>query len=85
MTRTFTLTIAAAALLGASLLAAADVTQKSALTLAGAQKVIAGAVAEARRLNTTAAIAVVDDDEIVVGVGNALALRLVQVGQLVGP
>ncbi len=69
MKTTFTLTITAAALLGTSLLTAADVIQKNALTLDGARKVVASAVAEARRLNTTAAIAVVDDG------GNILALE----------
>jgi uncharacterized protein GlcG (DUF336 family) len=70
MKKTLTLTITAAALLGTSMsVVAADITQKKALTLDGARKVVASAVAEARRLNTTAAIAVVDDG------GNVLALE----------
>ncbi len=45
------------------------VTPRHALTLDGARRVIAGAVAEARRLNTTGVIAVVDEG------GNLMALE----------
>src|SRR3990172_10163976 len=44
-------------------------TEKKALTLAGAQKVTAAMLAEAKRLNTTGVVAVVDDD------GNLMALE----------
>ena len=69
MTRTVSFTLTAAACFGTTLLTAADVTQKKALTIDGARKVVASAVAEARRLNTSGAIAVVDDG------GNLLALE----------
>src|SRR5256885_6066501 len=46
----------------------AQVAEKKTLTLAGAEKVVAAALSEARRLKTTGAIAVVDDG------GNLLAL-----------
>jgi uncharacterized protein GlcG (DUF336 family)/mannose-6-phosphate isomerase-like protein (cupin superfamily) len=45
------------------------VTEKKVLTLAGAQKVTAAMLAEAKRLNTTGAVAVVDDG------GNLMALE----------
>src|SRR5512142_3084760 len=48
---------------------ASPVTEKKVLTLAGAQKVTAAMLAEARRLNTTGAVAVVDDG------GNLMALE----------
>ena len=46
----------------------AQVAEKKTLTLAGAEKVVAAALSEARRLKTTGAVAVVDDG------GNLLAL-----------
>jgi glc operon protein GlcG len=46
----------------------AQVAEKKTLTLAGAERVVAAAVSEARRLKTTGAVAVVDDG------GNLLAL-----------
>lgn len=70
MNTTLTLTIAVAALLSTSL-AAADLSNKKTLTLDGARKIVAAAVTEARRLNTTGAIAVVDDG------GSVLALERV--------
>ena len=45
------------------------VAEKKSLTLAGAEKVVAAALSEARRLRTTGAVAVVDDG------GNLLALE----------
>jgi glc operon protein GlcG len=48
---------------------ASQVTEKKVLTLAGAQKVTAAMVAEAKRLNTTGVVAVVDDG------GNLMALE----------
>ncbi len=60
--------VAALAFLVFSIQAHAQVTERKALTLAGAEKVLAVAVSEARRLKTTGAIAVVDEG------GNLLAL-----------
>ena len=60
--------VVALAGLALSVQARAQVTQKKVLTLAGAQRVTASAIAEATRLRTTAAIAVVDDG------GNLIAL-----------
>lgn len=64
-------TIAAAMLwaMGAAALAQGPVTTKKALTLEGARKAIAAAVAEARKNNATGVIAVVDDG------GNLMALE----------
>lgn len=59
-------------LVAAALAAAAEaqpVATKKTLTIDGARKVIAAAVAEAKRLNTTGVIAVVDDG------GNLMALE----------
>jgi uncharacterized protein GlcG (DUF336 family)/quercetin dioxygenase-like cupin family protein len=53
--------IAALAFLIFSTRAHAQVAEKKSLTLAGAEKVAAAAVSEARRLRTTAAVAVVDE------------------------
>jgi len=60
--------IAALAVVMLSAQAHAQTADKKALTLAGAQKVVAAALAEAHRLNTTGAVAVVDDG------GNLIAL-----------
>src|SRR2546428_7592936 len=60
--------IASVALLLFSTAVPAQVAEKRTLTLAGAEKVLAAALSEARRLKTTGAIAVVDDG------GNLLAL-----------
>src|SRR5258705_3328623 len=60
--------IASVALLLFSTAVHAQVAEKKILTLAGAEKVVAAAVSEARRLKTTGAVAVVDDG------GNLLAL-----------
>jgi len=51
----------ALAVLAVSGWARAQVVEKKALTLAGAQKVVAAGIAEALRLRTTAVVAVVDD------------------------
>jgi glc operon protein GlcG len=56
------------AVLAFSAAAAAQVTEKKALTLEGARKVIGAAVATAKSRNTTGVIAVVDD-------GNLMALE----------
>src|SRR5512142_1635993 len=48
---------------------ASQVAEKKVLTLAGAQKVTAAMIAEAKRLNTTGVVAVVDDG------GNLMALE----------
>jgi uncharacterized protein GlcG (DUF336 family)/mannose-6-phosphate isomerase-like protein (cupin superfamily) len=61
--------MAALAALALSFGARAQIAEKKTLTLAGAQKVIAAAVAEAHRLKTGGAIAVVDDG------GNLMALE----------
>ena len=66
LTRTLTLSalIAAVPMLGFAQTMPAPMmakTEKHILTLAGARAVVAAAEAEARRLNTTGAIAVVDD------------------------
>ncbi len=61
--------LAALAVLIVSTQAHAQVAEKRALTLAGAEKVVASALSEARRLKTTGAVAVVDDG------GNLLALE----------
>jgi len=63
------ITLAVLLLLGTALPAGAQVTTKKTLTLEGARKAIAAAVAEARRLNATGVIAVVDDG------GNLMALE----------
>jgi len=60
--------IVALAVVMLSTQAHAQTADKKTLTLAGAQKVIAAALAEAHRLNTTGVVAVVDDG------GNLLAL-----------
>src|SRR5437763_5517746 len=60
--------IASVALLLFSTPVPAQVAEKRTLTLAGAEKVLAAALSEARRLKTTGAVAVVDDG------GNLLAL-----------
>jgi glc operon protein GlcG len=56
-------------ILAAAVSLPAQVAEKKSLTADGAQRVIAGAVAEARKLNTTGVIAVVDDG------GNLMALE----------
>lgn len=63
--------IAVALLLAATLAAnaSAQVAPRKALTIEGARQVIAAAVAEAKRLNTTGVIAVVDEG------GNLMALE----------
>ena len=58
-------------LLSAAALQAGAVVDKPSLTAEGARRVIQGAVAEAKRLNTTGVIAVVDDG------GNLMALERV--------
>jgi len=60
--------IASVALLLFSTAVPAQVVEKKTLTLAGAEKVVAAALSELRRLKTTGAVAVVDDG------GNLLAL-----------
>ena len=60
--------VAALVILVLSTRAHAQVADKKSLTLAGAERVVAAAVSEARRLKTTAAVAVVDEG------GNLLAL-----------
>ncbi len=67
MLRLATLAIASAVLVAAP--ARAQVATRHALTIDGARRVIAAAVLEARRLNTTGVIAVVDDG------GNLMALE----------
>ncbi len=69
MPRSMQTTIATLVLLGASGLAAAQVTTKSVLTLEGAKKAISAAVAEAKKAGATGVIAVVDDG------GNLMALE----------
>ena len=63
-----TRTVTALGLLILSIRAHAQVAEKKSLTLAGAEKVVAAALSEARRLGTTGAVAVVDEG------GNLLAL-----------
>src|SRR2546428_4261736 len=67
--------IASVALLLFSTAVPAQVAEKRTLTLAGAEKVLAAALSEARRLKTTGAIAVVDDG------GNLLALSRIDRGR----
>jgi glc operon protein GlcG len=62
-------TAALIAVLALSTAAAAQVSEKKALTLEGARKVIGAAVATAKSRNTTGVIAVVDDG------GNLMALE----------
>ena len=64
----FIASISALAVVLLSTQAHAQVVDKKSLTLAGAEKVVAAALSEARRLKTTGAVAVVDEG------GNLLAL-----------
>lgn len=65
--------------LALSLQAQAQVAEKRTLTLAGAQKVVAAVLAEAGRLETTGAVAVVDDG------GNPMALARIDGTFAAGP
>lgn len=73
MTRFMSTTAAVLLIVGSicGSLTASDLAQKNSLTLDGARKIVAAAAAEARKLKTTGAIAVVDDG------GNLLALERV--------
>jgi glc operon protein GlcG len=74
--RTMLLALAAAALLGAPMLASAQLVDKKALTLEAAKRVAAAAEAEAKKINVAEVIAIVDDG------GHLIYLQRMDEGQI---
>jgi uncharacterized protein GlcG (DUF336 family) len=70
------LALAAAALLGAPMLASAQLVDKKALTLEAAKRVAAAAEAEAKKINVAEVIAIVDDG------GHLIYLQRMDEGQI---